>query len=228
MPSLWTFDEFDVRESERAHHLRNCPPWPQLVSAVREELRSAIKTKNARFGLDEASQRPHDLRGIVQFPLGTLLFDWFFNSTTGYRAQFRIGRANGLTRNAQLIGELAAELGCFAETDIVIHRYTSEFAYKESNQGKVSRVAATLDVKLSKVWTCDRLIGKAGQIENLRVSHTGPKLLMPDTAPWSSLYPEDADGWLDVKGAFFPPTGKPYQPKSPEERATKLEERGSA
>ncbi|MGA8054305.1 MAG: hypothetical protein WCA12_10690, partial [Burkholderiales bacterium] len=120
------------------------------------------------------------------------------------------------------------ELGHFATSDIVIHRYTSEFTYKASTPGKVSRVAATLDPKLSKAWVCEKLIGNTGQIEELFVSRTGSKLHMPETDPWSSLYPEDADGWLDVKGAFFPPTGQPYQLKSPEERAAKLEERGSA
>jgi hypothetical protein len=202
MPSLWTFDEFDAHEPERALHLSKGPPWPELVEAVLEKLRSAIETKNARFGLDESALAPVTFVGWFSFHLGPPLFDWLFNSTTGYRAQFRIGRANGLAMNAQLIGELAAELERFAATDIVIHKYTSEFTYKESIQGKVTRVGATLDAKLSKVWVCDELICKTGQIENLCVSPTGPKLLMPNTDPWSSLYPEDADGWLDVKVLF--------------------------
>lgn len=228
MPSLWTFDEFDAHDSERALHLRRAPSWSELVGAVRGALRAAIESNNARFGIDESGRDSRDLRGVIQFQLGTLLFDWLFNSTTGYRAQFRIGRANGLAMNAQLIGELAAELGRFATTEAVIHRFTSEFIYKESTQGTVGQVVSTLDPKLSKVWACERLIGNTGQIENLLVSRTGPKLLMPDTEPWFSFYPEDADGWLDVKGAFVSLAGQPYQPKSPEERAAKLEERGSA
>ncbi len=228
MPSLWTLDEFDVHDSKRALHLRYAPSWPELVGAVRGALRTAIETEAARFGVDESGRDSRDLRGVIQFPLGTSLFDWFFNGTTGYRAQFRIGGANGLAMNAQLIGELAAELGRFATTDVVIHRFTSEFTYKESTPGKVSRVAATLDPKLSKVWVCEKLIDNTGQVENLFVSRTGPKLLIPDTDPWFSFYPEDADGWLDVKGAFVSSMGQSYQRKSPEERAAKLEERGSA
>lgn len=228
MPNLWTLNEFDAYDSERALRLRHAPSWPQLLGAVRDALRAAIETKNARFGVDESGRDSRDLRGVVQFPLGTSLFDCLFNSTSGYRAQFRVGSANGLAMNAQLIEEIATELGRFATTDVVIHRYTSEFIYKESTPGKVGQITATLDPKLSKVWACEKLIGNAGQIENLFVSRTGPKLLMPSTDPWSSLYPEDADGWLDVKGAFFPPTGQQYQLKSPEERAAKLEERGSA
>lgn len=228
MPSLWTLEEFDAHDSERALHLRHAPSWPELVGLVRGALRAAIETKDVRFGVDESGRDSRDLRGVVQFPAGPSLFDWLFNGITGYRAQFRIGRANGLAMNAQLIDEVAAELGCFATTDVVIHRYTNEFTYKGSTPGKISRVAATLDSKLSKAWICEKLIGNTGQIEDLFVSRTGPKLIMPDTDSWSSLYPEDADGWLDVKGAFVPPSGQPYQLKSPEERAAKLEERGTA
>ena len=228
MPSLWTLDEFDVHDAERALHLRRAPSWPELVEAVRGALRAAIESQSARFGVDESSRTARDLRGVVQFPLGTSLFDWLFNSTTGYRAQFRIGRANGLAANAQLIRELAAELDRFAATEVAIHRCTNEFTYKESTQGKIGQVAATLDPMLSKVWVCEKLLGSTGQIENLFVSRTGPTLLVAGDVPWSSLYPEDADGWLDVKGAFVPATGRPYQLKSPEERAAKLEERGSA
>jgi hypothetical protein len=228
MPSLWTLDEFDAHDSVRALHLRSAPPWSELIESVCGALRAAVESKNARFGVDESGRDSRDVRGVVQFPLGTLLFDWLFNSTSGYRAQYRIGLAHGLAMNAQLICEVAAELRRFATTEVVIHRYTSEFSYKESTQGTVARVAATLDPKLSKVWICEKRIGDTGEIENLFVSRTGPKLLMPDTDAWCSLYPEDADGWLDIKGGFFPPSGQPYQSKPPEERAAKLEERGSA
>mgnify|MGYP003383712853 CR=1 FL=1 len=228
MPSLWTLDEFDAHDPKRALHLRQAPPWQDLVESTRKALRVAVESNGARFGLDESGRDSRDLRGVIQFQLGKSLFDWLFNGTTGYRAQFRIGRAHGLAMNAQLIVELASELARFATSDIVVHKYTSEFTYKESTPGKVSRVAATLTPRLSKVWACEKLIGNTGQIEQVFVSRTGPKLLVPETDPWSSLYPEDADGWLDVKGAFVPQTGPPYQLKSPEARAASLEERGSA
>lgn len=228
MPTLWTLDEFDAHAPERALHLHQAPAWQDLVQSVRKALRAALETNGARFGLDESGRDSRDIRGVIQFQLGKPLFDWLFNGTTGYRAQFRIGRAHGLAMNAQLLGELASELAHFATTEIVVHRYTSEFTYKLSIPGKVGWVAATLDPCLSKVWACEKLISSTGQIEHLFVSRTGPKLLIPETDSWSSLYPEDADGWLDVKGAFVPPAGPPYQLKSPEARAATLEERGSA
>jgi hypothetical protein len=182
---------------------------------------------SARFGFDESSVDPRHLRGIVQFPLGRLLFDQLFNSTQGYRAQFRIGRANGLDMNAQLIRAIADELRSFAEADAVIHRLTSDFIHKEAAPGKIGQVVSTLYPQLSKVWACEQLIVQSGQIQELFVSRTGPRLLFRDSDPWSSLYPEDADGWLDVKGAFIAPSGA-YQPKAPSMRAAMLEERGNA
>ncbi|MGO1002208.1 hypothetical protein [Lysobacter sp. CA196] len=229
MPHLWTLDEFDTHDATRAFHLRQAPPWSEQVAAVREALRVAMETMEARFGFDESGRNSEDLRGVIQFPLGAPLFDWFFNSATGYRGQFRIDRANGLAMNAELISELRAELEGFATTDVVMHRYSSDFGYKESSLGKAGLVSATLDPKLSKAWLCERRIGNVGQIEDLFVSRTGPKLIMAGIDPWSSFYPEDAnDGWLDVKGAFLTPAGQPYQQKSPKERAAKLEQRGSA
>jgi hypothetical protein len=228
IPSLWTLDDFDAHDPKRAVHLRGAPSWLELVRALRGVLRVAIETKTARLGFEESGRNSQDLRGVVQFPLGLSLFDWLFNSTAGYRAQFRIGRANGLAMNAQLIREIAEELGQSAADDVMIHRFTSEFTYKDSSRGNVVQIAATLDPKLSKVWACEKLIGYTGQIQEVFVSRTGPKLVIHGTDPWSSLYPEDADGWLDLKGAFIPLTGQPYQLKSPDERAAKLEERGSA
>ena len=194
---------------------------------MRQALRTAIATTNVAFGFDESGKDLRDLRGVVQFPLGRPLFDWFFNGTTGYRAQFRIGRTNGITMNAQLIREIAEELQQSATNDIVIHRLTPEFSYKESGCGKITQIAATLETRLSKVWACEKLIGQSGQIQELFVSRTGPKLVFQDTDSWSSFYPENADGWLDVKGAFLGTSG-PYQLKPPEDRAANLEERGSA
>jgi len=227
MENLWTFEDFTEQDPKREIFLRSAPPWVDLVRAVRHALGDALRDNNVRFGMDESGADVRDLRGIVQFPLGRPLFDRLFNAQTGYRAQFRIGRKNGLVKNADLIRELRAELELFSETEIMIHKLTSDFIYKESQTGTIGNVAATLDETLSKVWVCEKQIGQSGEIRSLRVSHTGPKLHLTSSVSWSSLYPEEEDGWLDVKGAFIAPTG-PYQLRSPEDRAANLEERGSA
>ncbi|WP_144411650.1 hypothetical protein [Azotobacter chroococcum] len=132
-----------------------------------------------------------------------------------------------MAKNADLVRALRAELELSSATAIVIHRLTSDFKYKELQPGTIGKVAATLNGALSKVWVCEKLIAQSGTIQDLFVSRTGPKLLFAESDSWSSLYPEDGDGWLDVKGAFIGPTG-PYQLKAPEARAAKLEERGTA
>ncbi|MBS1197818.1 MAG: hypothetical protein H6R18_1603 [Proteobacteria bacterium] len=224
---LWTLDDFVIHDPDRGQCLRGAPPWADLIRAVRRALGDALKENNVRFGMDESGRDTNDLRGVVQFPLGRKLFDWFFNAQTGYRAQFRIGRENGLVKNADLIRELRAELELSRATAIVIHRLTSDFEYKVSRYGTIGEVATTLDEALSKVWICEKLIVQSGSIQDLFVSRTGPKLLFSNSDAWSSLYPENGDGWLDVKGAFIGPIG-PYQLRPPEARAAKLEERGTA
>ena len=102
VPHLWTFDE-TATDMGRLRHLHDTPCWDKLVQEVCAALRAAIEGKNARFGVEESCCASQDLRYKVQFPLGTPLFDWFFNGTTGYRGQFRTGPENGLAKNAQLI-----------------------------------------------------------------------------------------------------------------------------
>jgi hypothetical protein len=177
--------------------------------------------------VDESSLNIYDLRGVFQFPLGLQLFDVFFNALTGYRAQFRIGMSNGSEKNADLIRELHGELERVGTTPVTIHRLDSRFIYKASHRGTIAEIARTLDPSLSKVWACEKLIGVCGEVDDLFVSRTGPKLLFTDSESWSSLYPESGEGWLDVKGAFLG-EGGPYQLKSPEFRAAGLEQRGAA
>jgi hypothetical protein len=227
MGNLWTFDEFAKHDTKRHQFLCGAPPWTDLVHAVRRALSDALRANNVRFVMDESGRDPRDLRGVVQFPVGRPLFDWLFNAQTGYRGQFRIGRENGLAKNADLIRELRAELELSNATVVVIHRLTSDFKYKGSQPGTIGEVGATLDAAFSKVWICEKLITQSGTIQDLFVSRTGPKLLFAESDSWSSLYPEDGGGWLDVKGAFIGSTG-PYQLKPPEERAAELEERGTA
>jgi len=42
MPNLWTLNEFDAHDSERALRLRHAPSWPQLLGAVRGALRADL------------------------------------------------------------------------------------------------------------------------------------------------------------------------------------------
>lgn len=172
MPNLWTLNEFDVQDPIRARHLRRSPPWPELVEAVCAALRVAMETKYARFGIDESGRDAQDLRGVIQFPLGASLFDWLFNSTTGYRAQFRIGRANGLAMNAQLISEIRTELNRFSTTDVVVH--TVAFAsprsanFPQFSKGNVYGTTNYLVVRPVQQWKQRGLL-----VRKSRLRHRG-------------------------------------------------------
>jgi hypothetical protein len=227
MASMWTLDDFASQDPTRSELLRHASTWSSVVVGVRRALGDALAANKVRFGMDESSRDKRELRGVFQFPIGRSLFDIFFNAQTGYRAQFRIGQGNGLEKNTGLIRELREELERIAEAPIVVHRFDADFKYKASHKGTIGDVARTLDLALSKVWVCEKLIGHSGGIEELFVSRTGPKLVFADSDSWSSLYPEEGDGWLDVKGAFLG-VGGPYQLKSPEFRASGLEDRGAA
>ena len=69
----------------------------------------------------------------------------------------------------------------------------------------MDQVLKSLDPELSKVWICEKLVGRSGEIQDLFVSRTGPRLTFLDPDPWSSFYAEDADGWLMSKGHSFAP-----------------------
>jgi hypothetical protein len=227
LPALWSFAEMDRQEPERAARLRNAPPWSELTQRVCDALRDAILAGHVRYGFDESSRDSGELRAVVQFPIGRELFDYFFNGHTGYRAQFRIGRENGTAQNAVLVSKLASELSRFVTGPLSARRLSHEFSDMGPLTAAADELALSLEPHLSKVWLCDKLIGKGDGVQPLFVSRSGPELTFPDSDPWKSLYAEDADGWLDMKGAFVGHAGQ-YQLKSPNERAANLEKRGSA
>jgi hypothetical protein len=227
LPALWSFAEMDRQEPERAARLRNASPWSELTQSVCDAFRNALVTGHVRFGFDESSRDSSELRAVVQFPIGRDLFDYFFNGHTGYRAQFRIGRESGTGQNAALVSQLASELTRSVAGPVNARRLSHEFSDKGPLTATPDKLALSLEPHLSKVWLCDKLIGKDGGVQTLFVSRSGSELTFPDSDPWKSLYAEDADGWLDMKGAFVGHAGK-YQLKSPSERAANLEKCGSA
>jgi hypothetical protein len=227
MNDFWELTEIERDDAERAARLRASPPWDDLVRQMTWALRVALQAGEARFGFDEAETAAEDLRAVVQFPIGQQLFDLFFNGPAGYRAQFRIGQHNGLNQSALLISRLSRELELFAPRTLTARRFGRDLADKGSMTCHIGQVVASMAPQLSKVWICERLILKEGGTQDLFVSRTGPKLTFQHSESWSSLYPEESPGWLDLKGAFTGPQGA-YQVKLPLERAAKLEARGTA
>lgn len=227
MNTLWSFAEMEKHDGCRAAHLRAAPPWPELIQIISQALHTALANGEWRLGFDESSRDSRDLRVVVQFAAGKDIFDWFFNSHTGYRAQFRLGPENGLIQNARLISELVAAVNRSTTKRFTARRLSCDFKDIGPITTSVDQITESLDPDLSKVWPCEAQISNTGGTQNLFVSRSGPELTFSACESWRSFYPENADGWLDVKGAFVGPGGR-YQLKPPEERAANLRARGSA
>jgi hypothetical protein len=70
MNTLWSFDEVERDDANRATQLSGSPGWPELIRETCDALRVALRAGRARFGFDESSCDPRDLWAIVQFPVG--------------------------------------------------------------------------------------------------------------------------------------------------------------
>jgi hypothetical protein len=122
--ALWNFDSIAQHDQERADRLMVAPTCDELFYRCVLTLSAAISRGQARFGLEQTDENATHLRAVIQFYVGQPLFDWFFNATTGYRAQFRIGWQNGLARNEALIQMLRQPLEAIADRKISVWRFT--------------------------------------------------------------------------------------------------------
>lgn len=225
---LWRYNQIESAEPQRAESLRAAPPWSDLMAETCRALRSSIMDGTARFGFDESGRDESHLRAVVQFPVGEQIFDWFFNSRTGYRAQFRVGAEHGNEQNSLLIGILRREFHAFESGSISARRLSSSFEDRGPISASIQDVVASLSPLLSKVWFCAKRIRQDSGVEEVTVSTSTPDLIFSsDCAPWRTIYAEDPNAWLDVKGAFVSPTGL-YQLKDPMLRAEGLSCRGTA
>jgi hypothetical protein len=195
---------------------------------IRRALHASLSNGAARFGFDESGRNRIDLRAVVQFPVGEKLFDWFFNARTGYRAQFRSGCENGSAENARLVTILRGEVEGCMQGQVLARRLSSSFDDLGPMAATVQDVLVSLDPALSKLWFCEGLIGLDGGVKDLHVFRTGPKLVFDNRRePWSSLYADESNAWVDLKGAFVGDGGI-YQLKDPAIRAQGLQARGTA
>jgi hypothetical protein len=225
---LWRFDQFLAEDARRAARLRDAPPWEELVDMLRAALGASVSERTARFGFDRSGRNSDHLRAVVQFHVGDQVFDWFFNGHTGYRAQFRVGWENGAAANALIVTALRNELQERLGETVSARLLTCSFDDLGPMVARSQDVLVSLDPLLSKVWACDRLIGSDGGVTDLYVSRSGPKLLFDEACdPWSSLHADEANAWLDMKGAFVCDEGL-YQLKDSAFRAQRLQERGTA
>lgn len=223
----WSFDKIQEASPERAAMLEAAPATEDLANAVAQALSSALSAGDVRFGMEEAEKNANDLRAIVQFRIGEILFDRFFNARTGYRAQFRKGWQIGLQFNADMINLLCDRLRQTIHSDVRAARLNKSFQIEGTELFVADQFLDSLNPEISKLWFSALLIQIDGTVEQLAVGLSGPKISLGQDVSWVAPYATDSDAWLDMKGAFVGEEG-PYQPKDPDGRAKKLETCGVA
>lgn len=224
---MWTFAEIAALDPARASLLESAPSSEAVRAAVIARFVDALTIGQLRIGMEQSGSNQHDLRTVLQFPIGETLYDQFFNAITGYRAQFRRSWQTGLSYNRNIITMLRDRIALTGPTEISARLLSPKF--EDLGVVKVSReqICVSLEPDLSKVWFCGLLIAVGGKIVQLPSGATGPRLQLDEQTTWAALARDGQDAWLDVKGAFVGSDG-PYQPKDPIARAKKLAESGEA
>ena len=87
----WNLGQIAANDSDRASILEAAPSSVELAKTITDVFTSALNEGDVRVAMEEARSNAKDLRAVLQFHVGSKLFDWFFNSRTGYRAAFRSG-----------------------------------------------------------------------------------------------------------------------------------------
>lgn len=224
---MWTFSSIAAVESKRAECLQAAPPWEAIRQLVVQRFSRELQTNNVRFGLEQSGENPDWLRAVVQFHVGEMLLDWFFNSLTGYRAQFHRDWCNGLRENEQLVADLRSHLSKQSIASIIGRLLSASFEDRGTTQVAVDRLVLSLDPHLSKTWFCKYILDGGGGLREVPLGVTTPRLEFPNGDYWLAISQDDPDAFLELKGAFLTPTGL-YQPKSPEVRAKAIGSTGEA
>jgi hypothetical protein len=227
--SNWRFDAIVECDHERASALALAPSSDALLKAVVTKFESALKSEDVRIGRERATQERQDRRVVVQFYVGAALYDLFFNARTGYRAHFRAHYECGLDFNSDLIEALRSQME--ARLPNIVRGREFDFGFQNCGDAKIPKqfVMDSLVPDLSKVWRCDARIRPSGGVDELPPGVMGPKIVLLDdgSQTWSAFYRDDADAWLDIKGAFLKPTGEPYPSNDLIERAKRLHHTGA-
>jgi hypothetical protein len=224
---LWSFEEIETNEPARADWLRTAPNSAQLALAVLAKFEESLASNQVRVGMEQSGSNAQDLRVTLQFHVGEELSDQFLNANSGYRAQFRRDWLRGLAYNEQLIVGIRSIIARTAPSEFSGRLLTPKFDDVVGRLTSRDEVLTSLVPELSKVWFCAKLINGKGGVLQLPSGAVGPHLRLDETTRWASISRNDADSWIDIKGAFVGAAG-PYQPKSPIERAKKLQEKGEA
>lgn len=210
------FDDIASVDAERAARLSAAPSFEVIVAEVIQGLRRAIERKQFQCAMDYPPYGGK--RAIFQFQICPQLYDWFFNSRSGIRAQYRVSPDQGIRATATIMK---------AATDVVVASLPVEFPVRHV---KVDRdlgclvcerafFRESLSHEDAKVWVGEWIVtGKQGLLTEVPM-YDEPYVLFGDnssTAP--APYGPIELTWLDLKGAVI--GGE--QTKDRFERATQI------
>jgi hypothetical protein len=115
----WSFERIRTFAKERADRLEAAASPPKLVDELDGGLIDAMRSGNQRIAVDSERNEFIKCRAIVQFRVSSELYDRFFGSRTGYRAQFWIAPKVGQQFNELIIQALRSTLRIrIAENDL--------------------------------------------------------------------------------------------------------------
>jgi hypothetical protein len=225
---MWDVSEIANTDPQRGAHLLQPPSASALRALVLEALKTALLRGTARLAAERSSANAQESRAVIQFWVGSKLFDWFFNCENGYRAQYRAGLEMGLRYNDTIIVEAHQLLLDLLAPVISVRALTPAFEDAGTKSVAAREWSKSLQPVLSKIWMCGVLIQTDGsQPTSLPTGIDGAHIKVGLTYGWASISRTDADAWLEIKGAFVG-SRRYYQPKDPALRAHRLHTHGEA
>lgn len=140
---------------------------------------------------------------VMQVLVGSALYDALFNGRTGYRAHFRAAPVLGLAFNDDLIRAVRVHLDRRLPDQMMGRQLNA--VCEDLGPARISKafMLASLLPTLSKVWRCDKLIGKHGGITDLAIGVVGPGIRLDSDKRWAAFHRDQSEAWLDFKGAFI-------------------------
>ena len=233
----WGLREIEQESQGRASRLAEAGSPEALIDALDNALSEAL-LRDLRIGFDGIDNNLASPRITIQFPVSSCLYDWFFNSRTGYRAQYWISADTGHKFNVSILSRLRATIERQLRSSnvdgreiwVVQHNDHRKDVDKGPRTESKSTVLQSLSPGLAKIWICERLIQNNGEPpRQMPFGSMDPKLQI---ARWrgSGLFapfPEEGSAWLDVKGGYVSANGQVSQPnKSPEFRSQSINTTG--
>lgn len=224
----WRLDGIAASSPDRAAALELLDVPGDFVASLVEALCNARNADTLRLGWEKADSEPNDHRAVMQFHVGELLFDGFFNALGGYRAQFRSGWMQGLRFNDCLVNALTTEMEKLLPAEVAVQHVNQSWSESTNALVPKDRYFASLkEAYFAKVWFCGQRLELDGSVTTLQPWLTGGKIQLDDQIKWPSVSQDEERAWLDMKGAFLGASG-PYQIKSPDDRAQSLQQTGEA